>query len=76
MLYLIHCEGGSDRTGEVSGAYAMHYLNYTGPQANDWDTEVAERKIHWNSMNGLRWYCYYLTEIKSYSNLNCEGIVD
>ena len=23
MLYLIHCYGGEDRTGEVSGAYAM-----------------------------------------------------
>ena len=39
--YLFHCAEGSDRTGEVSGSYAMTYQNKTLMEAYAWDQEVS-----------------------------------
>jgi protein-tyrosine phosphatase len=74
IIYLIHCEGGQDRTGEVAASYMIQYKNYTGPEAYAWDIEIATRDINFNSLNGLRWYCYYLTYEKNMKGLGCDKI--
>ncbi|XP_062501413.1 uncharacterized protein LOC134178556 [Corticium candelabrum] len=65
-----HCEAGTDRTGEVSGAYYMRYLNMTFEQALSIDNHVQNRSIAKMSLRGLKWYCYYLQYDKDY-NVNC-----
>lgn len=71
QVTLIHCEGGDDRTGEVSAAYVMQYKNYTLKQALQWDDSIAHRNIEFMSRNGAMWYCWYLTYRLGYTNLNC-----
>eukprot|EP00041_Stephanoeca_diplocostata_P006820 m.94682 g.94682 ORF g.94682 m.94682 type:complete len:242 (+) comp16559_c0_seq1:76-801(+) len=67
----IHCEAGTDRTGEVSGAYYLKFLNYTMPQAVDVDNHIQNRDMSKYSLNGLRWYCYYLQYVEGRTNLDC-----
>jgi protein-tyrosine phosphatase len=45
VLIYTHCEAGTDRTGEVSGAYYMTYLNMTFTQALDVDNHVQSRDM-------------------------------
>ena len=73
-VYFIHCESGSDRTGEVAAAYEMMYMNYTGPQANKQNIGIAGRYLRIMSVNGMRWWCWWLTYEKGYTDLDCEGI--
>lgn len=44
MLY-IHCMDGQDRTGEMSAAYYMTYLNMSYPEAMMKDIVIADRPI-------------------------------
>lgn len=61
MIY-IHCDCGCDRTGQIAGAYAMRYLNWTWPQTIEYnnaiepDTPCMECPNYW----ALNWYCQSL----------------
>ena len=50
----------------------MAYKNKTLAEVYDWDTEVAGRHIATNNLNGMMFFCWWLTQIKGYSNLGCE----
>jgi len=65
VIYL-HCECGCDRTGEISGSYAMKYLNMTYSQATAWNEKIAGRPILPNHQFALHWYCEYLTIVEGY----------
>eukprot|EP01111_Echinosteliopsis_oligospora_P008013 TRINITY_DN2340_c0_g1_i1.p1 TRINITY_DN2340_c0_g1~~TRINITY_DN2340_c0_g1_i1.p1 ORF type:complete len:250 (+),score=53.43 TRINITY_DN2340_c0_g1_i1:100-849(+) len=67
----IHCECGCDRTGEVSGAYYMTYLNMTLYEAHELDKTIAKREIETVNLNALEWYCFYLKYAKNYP-LTCD----
>eukprot|EP00118_Oscarella_pearsei_P017023 m.167312 g.167312 ORF g.167312 m.167312 type:complete len:263 (+) comp38929_c1_seq8:251-1039(+) len=66
-----HCEAGTDRTGEMSGAYYMKYLNMTFQQAMYVNNHVQNRLIYKVSGNALQWYCYYLQYKEGRQGLNC-----
>ena len=72
LIVFFHCEAGSDRTGHIAGSYAMAYKNKTLAEVYAWDTEVAGRPIATNSLNGLLFFCWWLTQVQGYSNLGCE----
>eukprot|EP00730_Choanoeca_flexa_P011135 TRINITY_DN2381_c0_g1_i1.p1 TRINITY_DN2381_c0_g1~~TRINITY_DN2381_c0_g1_i1.p1 ORF type:complete len:239 (+),score=70.31 TRINITY_DN2381_c0_g1_i1:1-717(+) len=59
-LVYIHCEAGMDRTGEMSGSYYLHALNYTFAHALAVDNSIESRSISKYSRNAFQWYCYYL----------------
>ena len=44
-LAYTHCEAGTDRTGEVSGAYYLRYLNMSFQQALDIDNHIQNRDM-------------------------------
>jgi protein-tyrosine phosphatase len=69
---LVHCEGGDDRTGEVSAAYVMMYQNQTLRQAIEWDRSISRRHIEVLSSNEVQWWCWYLTFSLGYTGLNCH----
>ncbi|CAI8033198.1 hypothetical protein GBAR_LOCUS18717 [Geodia barretti] len=66
-----HCEAGTDRTGEVSGAYYMRYLNMTFSDALYIDNHVQSRDMYKTSRNGMQWYCFYLKFVEDFSHLDC-----
>jgi len=73
VVIYIHCEAGSDRTGEVSGAYYLTYLKF--PSFADviaLDDKIAGRPIKNESANALQWYCYYLQYAKNYT-ISCSS---
>eukprot|EP01111_Echinosteliopsis_oligospora_P016770 TRINITY_DN7076_c0_g1_i1.p1 TRINITY_DN7076_c0_g1~~TRINITY_DN7076_c0_g1_i1.p1 ORF type:complete len:246 (-),score=46.30 TRINITY_DN7076_c0_g1_i1:133-870(-) len=73
LVLYIHCEAGSDRTGEVSGGYYLTYSGFTSfAEAVALDDKIAGRPIEKPSYNGLQWYCYYLMYAKNY-NISCES---
>lgn len=65
-----HCEAGTDRTGEMSGAYYLRYLNMTLEEAVYIDNHVQSRPMYQVSLRGLKWYCYYL-KYTTNSTLTC-----
>ena len=73
-IYFIHCESGSDRTGEVAAAYEMMYMNFTGPEANKLDIEIAQRDMRIMSVNGVRWWCWWMQYEQGVDGLDCDGI--
>jgi len=66
-----HYECGCDRTGEIAASYAIKYLNYTYPQAIQWDDSIAGRDILPNHEFAVHWYCYYLQLVEEYDWLEC-----
>ena len=63
-VYLIHCEQGHDRTGELSGAYYIGELNMTQAQALAYSEKIMKSgppgAWEWAQ---TRWYCLYLQAI-------------
>ena len=51
----------------------MAYKNKTLAEVYDWDNEVAGRQIATASLNGMTFFCWWLVQIKGYSNLGCEN---
>ena len=72
--FIVHCHCGCDRTGEVSGAYAMEHLGYSARQALVWDDSVPNRAIESFSFNGMMWYCYYLQYVKNVTSVDCANV--
>ena len=71
----MHCAAGN-RVGQVSAAYRLlEEGNVTLQQVYDWDTEINSGPIATPFKNGLAWYCYYLTYVEMYPNLECEKLV-
>lgn len=66
-----HCEAGTDRTGEVSGAYYMQFLNMTFSEALAIDNHIQSRDMLIMSRNEMQWYCFYLKFVHNYSWLKC-----
>jgi len=59
-IVYIHCSAGFDRTGLVSGAYRMTYLDISYQQVMDENMNVirpTRNHMHFNAFNGLQWYC-------------------
>lgn len=52
----IHCEAGTDRTGEVSASYYMKVLNQSFHDALEYDDHINSRVIKPLSQNALQWY--------------------
>lgn len=71
VLIFTHCEAGTDRTGEVSGAYYLKHLNMTFSDALYIDNHVQHRDMYKTSRNALQWYCFYLKFVEDFSHLNC-----
>lgn len=69
----IHCEQGKDRAGEASACYLMQYKGYSYKDAIALDTKIAQRPIHTNEQNGVRWYAFYLRDIE---HLPWIGVID
>jgi hypothetical protein len=59
-VYYIHCSAGVDRTGELSGAYYMKYLNWSFNQAVQFDYQVEPRPINSWNQNAMNWYCWWM----------------
>jgi len=55
-----HCEAGVDRTGEMSGCYAMMHKNRTYNQAFAFNTAVEGREMAKPSIHGMEWCCEWL----------------
>ena len=66
-----HCEAGVDRTGEMSGAYYMQYLDMSFQDALKVDDSIIKRDMYEVSRNALQWYCYYLKFEKGMGKLEC-----
>lgn len=54
VLILLHCESGIDRTGEVAGAYALNYLNWSMVQVIAWDNGIS-KSMHPRDLFGVIW---------------------
>jgi len=71
LVVYIHCEAGVDRTGEVSGAYMMQYLNANYTYVMAYDYSIEGRDIETASEWGVQWYCLYL-----HWGLNYDSVPD
>lgn len=72
VVIYTHCEAGTDRTGEISGAYYMKFLNMTFTDALQIDNHVQHRDMYHDSRNALQWYCFYLHFIEGFDSLKCQ----
>ena len=76
QVVIFHCEAGSDRTGYIAGSYVMAYqkdgMNTTLAEVYAWDNEIAGRPIEVNSLYGMMFFCWWLTQIHGYNNLGCD----
>jgi protein tyrosine/serine phosphatase len=59
-IIFIHCAAGMDRTGYVSGAYKLKYLNYSLEQVLQENSKFggARKYMHINTYYGLKWFCF------------------
>jgi len=71
-VFYIHCDGGVDRTGELSGAYYLRWLGWSYDQALALDYQIAGRPLGQGNQLALQWYCYYLKEIEHFDDLDCS----
>ena len=75
-IVINHCQSGLDRTGEMMASYVMAFKNFSFPQAVEWDNSIADGKaMHQRDENEAAWYCFYLTMVKGYVGLNCQGSI-
>eukprot|EP01090_Pellita_catalonica_P006773 TRINITY_DN1711_c0_g1_i1.p1 TRINITY_DN1711_c0_g1~~TRINITY_DN1711_c0_g1_i1.p1 ORF type:complete len:241 (+),score=18.66 TRINITY_DN1711_c0_g1_i1:91-813(+) len=70
VLIYVHCAAGEDRTGEISAAYYMKWLQWSYTQALDYDNHIEARHIAVWSKNAMQWYCYYLVYVEG-RKYNC-----
>lgn len=72
IIYM-HCNAGKDRTGEAAACYLMEYKGYSYKEALALDEQIAKRPLREMSINAIRWYAYYLREMK---HLQSIGEID
>lgn len=66
-IIYIHCSAGVDRTGYVSAAYKLKFMNYTLKKAMGENIHILKglrKHMHFNTENGLKWYCHSLDRSK------------
>jgi protein-tyrosine phosphatase len=63
-IIYIHCAAGKDRTGEASACYLMEYKQYSYKEAVQLNEKIAGRSIEASNMNAIRWYAFYLRDVK------------
>uniref|UniRef100_A0A7S3D264 Tyrosine specific protein phosphatases domain-containing protein n=1 Tax=Palpitomonas bilix TaxID=652834 RepID=A0A7S3D264_9EUKA len=60
----VHCEAGTDRTGELAGDYMLEYwpapYNQNIEAVLDYADHIQSRDIEVYSKHGIEWYCNYL----------------
>lgn len=64
----VHCSQGIDRAGYVSGAYKMKYKGAELKNVVMENLKIMReirQHIHFNSFNGMQWYCLYLNRTES-----------
>jgi hypothetical protein len=72
-----HCECGCDRTGELTSAYAMRYLNMSYVRTMNLDTKMIGRTIDYCNQLAVQWFCLSLLSSGSYHFPNdCENCKD
>ena len=62
-IVYVHCSAGVDRTGYVGGAYKMKYQKKSLSQVLDENLNILKglrKNMHFNTYNGLQWYCLSL----------------
>eukprot|EP00035_Acanthoeca_spectabilis_P008415 m.153438 g.153438 ORF g.153438 m.153438 type:complete len:229 (-) comp14349_c0_seq6:245-931(-) len=70
VIYM-HCEAGTDRTGEISGTYYLKWLNMTLPQALAVNNHIQNRDMSKYSLYALEWFCWFLTFGENRAGLSC-----
>ena len=62
VVYYYHCQGGKDRTGQVSAAYYMRWLQMSWNDALYYDQNCVgkQRALKPALMFGAQWYCLEL----------------
>lgn len=69
FVIYIHCMAGKDRTGEVSAAYLMQHKGVSYQNAISLDQQIAARELKLLSMNAIRWYAFYLRDVKGITTI-------
>lgn len=73
LVIYFHCECGCDRTGELSAAYAIRYLNVSFTHAMDVNVKLIERTIGYCNQVTTQWLCLSLVASGQYGFPNdCE----
>lgn len=70
-VFLIHCEGGCDRTGELSGSYELANLGGVYGTVVATNDLICGRNESYTTSQALDWFCYYLFYSKGFV-LNCD----
>lgn len=70
VVIYMHCAGGCDRTGELSGAYYLRYLGYSWKKVNEINRDICGRPFGCNNYRATQWYCRWLNQELKRSELN------
>lgn len=80
IVIFIHCVAGCDRTGELSAAYYLRYMNKTWEEVNALNQSMCRRNrtFHCRNYRAVQWYCLYLnlkygTSLQWWKELPCSG---
>ncbi|HJW95183.1 MAG TPA: hypothetical protein VJ901_16320 [Thermoanaerobaculia bacterium] len=74
VVLFVHCDGGCDRTGEVSGAYAMKYLKQSWHQINTMNFgDCGGHAFGCGNFITAHWYCFWLQETTGRKDLGCDS---
>ncbi len=65
----IHSNAGKDRTGEAASCYLMEYKGMSYKDVIILNQKIIGREIRTLSKNAIRWYAYYLRDIKKLSSV-------
>ena len=82
MVIYVHCVVGCDRTGELIGAYYLHYMNKSWEEMNNLNQSFCPHQRLFNTKNyqATQWYCLWLNLERGFSldwqkdfrNANCR----
>lgn len=74
LIYL-HCKAGKDRTGEAAACYLMQFKGFSYQEVVALDAWIAEREVHPQKLNAIRWYAFYLRDVLKLSTVgSIEGL--
>ena len=80
VVIYMHCYGGCDRTGELSGAYYLRYLHKSWQEVNDINREMCGRPFGCNNYRAVQWYCCWLSlpeqgfKLNWWEDYGCTGL--
>ena len=64
LIIYMHCNAGKDRTGEAAACYLMQFRGVSYRNAVNESREIANRELKMMSLNAIRWYAFYLRDVK------------